>query len=81
MSANRIHTSSQGESIKTSAGSHWSSTHTSLLIRPGNHRLTDRVVMLSHFLHIIYVFAFITTNMNKVLHFKERTLAQYMNIW
>ena len=58
------------ESTKTSAGSHWSSAHTSLIIRPANHRHTDRVVMLiSHFLHIIYVFAFITTNMGQSIKF------------
>ena len=81
MSVNRIHTSSQGESTKTFAGSHWSSAHTGLIISPANHRLPDRVLMLiSHFLQIIYVFAY-TTKMRQIIKFKERTLAQYMNTW
>ena len=46
MSANRKRTSSQGESIKTSEGSHWLSAHTGLIIRPANHRLTDRLAQV-----------------------------------
>ena len=70
MSVNRIHTRSQGKSTKTSAGSHWSSAHTGLIIKAANHRLTDRAAMLiSHIFAYYLRFAFITTHMRLNIKF------------